>query len=173
VNSINKKLFRFVYSRLLYSYYIGSNHISRFRNFTPAQITESGELQSKARKWIRRELRVFGFLTQRFAHQAPVNLEWLIEFIVCILRTVDLSDISDQAHLILTESLGRENARLFLHDLSTWMRSPYRSLEEWDRFVEYGLEYEGFKTYQESRFRWPRNGPWARQAPLPISVVKR
>ena len=38
---------------------------------------------------------------------------------------------------MLQEFLGRDNARLFLHELGAWLRSPYTKLEDWDRHVQY------------------------------------
>ena len=33
--------------------------------------------------------------------------------------------------------IGRENARLFLHELENWLRSPYEKLRDWDEAVQY------------------------------------
>lgn len=38
---------------------------------------------------------------------------------------------------MLQEFLGRDSARLFLHELGAWLRSPYTKLEDWDRHVQY------------------------------------
>ena len=37
---------------------------------------------------------------------------------------------------MLQDFLGRDNTRLFLHELKAWLRSPY-TLEDWDRHVQY------------------------------------
>jgi hypothetical protein len=37
----------------------------------------------------------------------------------------------------LRDFIGRENAHLFIHELQAWLRSPYTSLEDWDRHVQY------------------------------------
>ena len=161
---------------LLYSHHIGSNRHSGFRSFTPGQVADNNELQSKARTWIRRELRVFGFLTQPSPPQQPVNLEWLLEFIICILRNVDLKDMSDIAHDTLTETLGRENARLFLHELSSWMRSPYRYLLDWDRVMDYGPDPEHrFRSYEQIHigYSFPRRDLWPTPPRYLISILKR
>lgn len=97
---------------------------------------------SRSRKWIRRELQVFEFLrnnttipegTVRKAN----NAEFLLEYIVAILKTVDMKGSGGQAEDLLQEFLGRENTRLFLHELQAWLRSPYASLTDWDRAVQY------------------------------------
>lgn len=164
-----------MYLQLLYSRHIGSNPISGFRNVTPDQIAEDTELQSKARTWIRRELRVFSFLTEP-SQQQPVNQEWLLEFIICILRTIDPRDMSDWAHHILTETLGHENARLFLHELSSWMRSPFRYVKDWEDVMDYGRDMERrFMSYVEGPIGngWPRYDLWPNRSCYRIYVPKR
>jgi len=108
------------------------------------------DLVSKARKWIRRELQVFGFLNPTpnadnnndgeggaTPTRRANNAEFLLEYIVAILKTVDIKGSGGQAEDMLQEFLGRENTRLFLHELRAWLRSPYLSLEAWDRNVQY------------------------------------
>lgn len=109
-------------------------------------VANSTELQSKARMWIRRELRVFTFLhadPDGSPYEGPTtssNAEFLLSYIVAILKKVDLKASNGHAEDLLQEFLGRENARLFLHELSAWMRSPYTKLGEWDQNVQYGEE---------------------------------
>ncbi|MCJ1246633.1 hypothetical protein MMC30_003842 [Trapelia coarctata] len=106
------------------------------------------DLVSKARKWIRRELQVFGFLNPSSGTEGgeeggatPTrranNAEFLLEYIIAILKTVDIKGSGGQAEDMLQEFLGRENTRLFLHELRAWLRSPHLSLEAWDRNVQY------------------------------------
>ena len=115
----------------------------------------NADLVSKARKWIRRELQVFGFLNpspdfhaQDKREGANVtrranNAEFLLEYIIAILKTVDIKGSGGQAEDMLQEFLGREDTRLFLHELRSWLRSPYLSLEAWDRNVQYNETTEG------------------------------
>ncbi len=70
------------------------------------------------------------------------NAEFLLEYIIAILKTVDIKGSAGQAEEMLQEYLGRDNARLFLHELRAWLRSPYTSLENWDRAVQYGPELD-------------------------------
>jgi len=65
------------------------------------------------------------------------NAEFLLEYIVAILKTVDMKGCGGQAEDMLQEFLGRDNTRLFLHELRAWLRSPYSFLEDWDRHVQY------------------------------------
>ena len=65
------------------------------------------------------------------------NAEFLLEYILAILKTVDIKSSQGQAEEMLAEFLGRDNAQLFLHELRAWLRSPYTELEGWDRHVQY------------------------------------
>lgn len=136
-----------VYERGLYSLYVGNNRISRYRNITPALIAQDAALQSRAKKWVRRELRVLipfhqysfssGSSTRASHDNVFRNNEFLLEYIVAILKNIDIKGSAGQAEVLLGEHLGRKNARLFLHELENWMRSPFETLEEWDDFVQY------------------------------------
>ncbi|KAK2739412.1 hypothetical protein FQN55_009485 [Onygenales sp. PD_40] len=140
---------RHVYRHQLYSRRVGTNRLSQYRELLPQHFNRDEELVSRARKWIRRELQVFAFLnpdqedgsTDTDRDSAPRranNAEFLLEYIIAILRTVDMKGSSGQAEELLQEFIGRDNARLFLHELQAWLRSPYNSLQDWDRAVQYG-----------------------------------
>ncbi len=146
---------RYIYRNRLYSCHVGSNRLSWFSDLTPEFFSRDEELISRARKWIRRELQVFEFLnttsptnatTDNATQETTVsqsslrrakNAEFLLEYIVAILKTVDIKGSGGQAEEMLQEFLGRENTRLFLHELRAWLRSPYASLQDWDRAVQY------------------------------------
>jgi hypothetical protein len=149
---------RHIYRNQLYSLHVGSNRVSRFRDLTPELFSRDAELVSRARKWIRRELQVFEFLNPDHASgsdRRANNAEFLLEYIVAILKTVDMQGAGGQAEDMLQEFLGRENTRLFLHELRAWLRSPYTSLEDWDRHVQYneavGKGRDGSSSGQEDR----------------------
>ncbi|KAI4278993.1 MAG: hypothetical protein LQ337_000600 [Flavoplaca oasis] len=134
---------RQVYAQKLYSLHVGTNRLSRFRDLSPQLFCRDEELLRRARNWIRRELQVFEFLSAD-GHQEeggimrrPNNAEFLLEYIIAILKTVDVKGNGGQAEDMLQEFLGRENTQLFLHELKAWLRSPYISLEDWDRHVQY------------------------------------
>lgn len=122
---------RFIYKHQLRSNHIGSNRISRFQNFTPLQFLRDPELQSRARNFIRRELNVFEWI------QAENNTEFLLEYVVGILKSVDLKSASGAAEDMLTDFLGRRNARIFLHELHAFLRSPFTNLSNFDSFAQY------------------------------------
>jgi hypothetical protein len=147
---------RHVYRHQLFSLHVGSNRLSQYRELTPQLFNRDEDLVSRARKWIRRELQVFEFLNpdgeddstqgsrgrarpgeQRLANRRANNAEFLLEYIIAILRTVDIKGSAGQAEDLLQEFIGREHARLFLHELQSWLRSPYTSLQDWDRHVQY------------------------------------
>lgn len=134
---------RFVYRHQLFSLHVGSNRISRFHDFTPSDFSKSLELQARARKWIRRELQVFDFLsvdapaTITEHRRRADNAEFLLLYIVSILKTVDIKGSSGKAEGLVKEYLGEENAKLFLHELGAWLRTPYVNLEDWDKHVQY------------------------------------
>ena len=132
-----------IYKLGLYSSHVGSNKLSRFRDLTVELFCCDEELISRARKWIRRELQVFEYLNSdgNDAEQDDIrtkNAEFLLEYIIAILKSVDIKGPDGQAEVKLQEFLGRDDARLFLHELRAWLQSPYTLLEDWDRHVQYG-----------------------------------
>lgn len=141
-----------VYLHARYSKHVGSNRLSRYRELTPQLFRDDEQLVSRARMWIRRELQVFAFLRpdpttasssasgDAAARRRHQNAEFLLEYIVAILKSVDLAGSAGEAENMLSEFLGRDNTRLFLHELRAWLRSPYTKLEDWDRAVQYETE---------------------------------
>ncbi|OQD81959.1 hypothetical protein PENANT_c024G09672 [Penicillium antarcticum] len=126
---------RNVYRNQTYSMRVGTNRLSQYREMTPELFNRDEELASRARKWIRRELKVFSFLNpeteeeerapqqvsrpghQRLESRRANNAEFLLEYVIAILRTVDLKGSAGQAEELLRDFIGRENARLFIHEL--------------------------------------------------------
>ncbi|EXJ85671.1 hypothetical protein A1O1_06037 [Capronia coronata CBS 617.96] len=140
---------RQVYRNKLYSLHVGSNRISRYRNLTPESFVKDEHLTSRARMWIRRELQVFDFLnssspaaSSTSADRRASNADFLLEYIVAILKSIDLKGSTGQAEELLKDFLGKDNAKLFLHELESWLRSPYEYLKDWDRAVQYAIPAE-------------------------------
>lgn len=125
---------RQVYAQHTPSLHVGANRISQYQNFTPATFVSSPALQTRARIFLRRELRVFNFLDRR---PAGANREFLIEYLVAVLKVNDPKGADGKAEELVKDFLGREDARLLLHEVDAWLRSPYESLESWDRYVQY------------------------------------
>lgn len=69
--------------------------------------------------------------------QAENNTEFLLEYVIGILKTIDLKSASGAAEDMLTDFLGRRNARVFLHELHAFLRSPFTNLSHFDSFAQY------------------------------------
>ncbi|KAF2433776.1 hypothetical protein EJ08DRAFT_694257 [Tothia fuscella] len=121
-----------IYRHKLYSLHIGSTPLTGHRTITSALFSSSPHLQSRARKWIRRELSIFEFLNTRVK-----NTEYLLKYIITILKYEDIKGSNGVAEDLVTEFLGRENAKLFSHELGSWLGSPYEEVGEWDEVVQY------------------------------------
>ncbi|KAH7237488.1 uncharacterized protein BKA55DRAFT_577583 [Fusarium redolens] len=146
---------RDVYRHNRYSKHVGSNRLSRYRELTPAAFCSDNDLVSRARMWMRRELQVFSFLNPDADQTVPTpegsaprnaverrranNAEFLLEYIIAILKSVDIMGSAGQAEEMISDFLGRDNTRLFLHELRAWLRSPYVKLADWDRAVQYDV----------------------------------
>nr|CDP30071.1 Putative protein of unknown function [Podospora anserina S mat+] len=127
---------------------------------SPAVLSSTPHLLSKARLFLRRELQVF-FPPTAAAPSAGdsihQNREFLLEYVIAMLKTVDLQSPSGAAHAenllrdyITLPDTGDDRTALFLHELKNWMRwrgePPGNvSLEGWDRGVQYPSLDEGRK----------------------------
>jgi hypothetical protein len=134
---------RSVYRTQSYSLRVGSNRISRYQNLTPSSFTSNPALVSRAKTWIRRELSAFDFLNPEspsygHADRRACNAEFLLEYIISILKSIDIRGSQGQAEALMKDFLGQANARLFLHELEAFLRSPYERFEDWDAHVQYG-----------------------------------
>jgi hypothetical protein len=111
------------------------------------------ELQSRARMFIRRELQVFEWTNE--------NAEFIIEYILAVLKTVDLKSSTGAAEDMLTDFLGRENASIFCHEIHAFLRSPFKTLEAFDGFVQYERPLP--TTFDEEGLPIVPNGPKRRR----------
>lgn len=84
--------------------------------------------------FLRRELRVFAFLD---TVPGPRNRDYLVEYIVAVLKVNELRGADGRAEELVAEFVGEENAGRLLHELCEWLRSPFERLEEWDEVVQY------------------------------------
>ncbi|KAK4653720.1 hypothetical protein QC762_509520 [Podospora pseudocomata] len=151
-----------IYRHNLFSLHIGSSpHTSYSPSVpSPAVLSSTPHLLSKARLFLRRELQVFfppttaAPSTGDSIHQ---NREFLLEYVIAMLKTVDLQSPSGATHAenllrdyITLPDTGDDRTALFLHELKNWMRwrgePPGNvSLEGWDRGVQYPSLDEGRK----------------------------
>ena len=129
----------------MFSLHVGANRVSQYKDFTAHEFATSARLQSAARMFLRRELRVFTFLDTVPAPRGG-NREFLLEYIVAVLKSNELKGANGHAENLVADYLGRENARLLLHELEAWLRSPYTTLHDWDRHVQYATEVNVTET---------------------------
>lgn len=142
---------RQVYRDHLFSLHVGTNATSRYKDITLRLLQSDPDLISRARAWIRRELQVFEFLNED--NESPRsedggaegnlrrrrrqnNALFVLEYVIAILKTVDIQESSGHAENLLSDFLGRENSQIFLHELRNFLRSPF-SIEAWDNHVQY------------------------------------
>lgn len=133
---------RRVYENNMRCTYVGSNAITGYRSITARTVAQDPQLVSKAKRWLRRELQVFDFLCpcvpwSPSSSDRTINAEYLLEYIVSLLKSIDIKDSGGQAESLLAEHIGRRHAQVFLHELESWLRSPYDSLGDWDDNVQY------------------------------------
>ncbi|KAG8741110.1 hypothetical protein FRC10_003291 [Ceratobasidium sp. 414] len=126
---------RWVYRHGLFAKHVASNAYTRFRpNPTPQQISGSPELQSRCQMFVRRELRVW----------PNMDVEFLTSFILSLVKSIDIR--TEAAIKLIAEFLdlgGRRSptggtiAEHFVHELYSYLRSPFRDLPAYDAVVQY------------------------------------
>ena len=127
---------RLVYDNRTPCLHVGANRHSLYHPpITPTTFASSPTLQTRARIFLRRELCVFPFLDRRPARGA--NREFLVEYVVAVLKAHDPKSADGRAGELLGGFLGWEDAWLVLHELEAWLRSPFERLEGWDEEVQY------------------------------------
>jgi len=136
---------RRVYRERTYSLHVGTNPISQYRDSTCEAFAASAELQSQARTFLRRELKVFSFLDATRTRRGGNTREFLVEYIIAVLKVNEIKGAGGHAEDLVAEFLGLENARMLLHELEAWLRSPFRRLEAWDEQVQYRCASEDSK----------------------------
>ncbi|KAH6686853.1 hypothetical protein F5X68DRAFT_208096 [Plectosphaerella plurivora] len=151
---------RHIYRHRLFSLHVGTRQRKPHCDLTPASFVSNPDLVSRSRMFLRRELQVFEFLSSASDAEASssgdsgarrstdtgtdprtqrrmANVEFLLEYIISILKTIDTQGCMGQAEALISPFLGREDTQLLLHELRAFLRSPYITLESWDRNVQY------------------------------------
>ncbi|KND89377.1 putative RING finger protein C16G5.03 [Tolypocladium ophioglossoides CBS 100239] len=144
---------REVYRLLRYSMHVGANPMSGYREVARERFSQDVDLHTRVRTFLRRELRVFGWLSTPDAddlvplqgeslysfrdRKRAVTVERLLGHILRLLQHFEIRGSDGSLENDLTTHLGRENTRLLLHELHSFLRSPHNSLEDWDREVQY------------------------------------
>ncbi|KAK6349885.1 hypothetical protein TWF696_006145 [Orbilia brochopaga] len=123
---------RFIYKHRLRSLHIGVNRKSRFANYTPRTLRTDRELAAKARAFVRRELEVFDW--------TAANREWLVEYVIAVVKSMPLRDAEGRAEELLAEFLGREFAGVFVHELHAFLKSPFVRVRDYDAWAQYAME---------------------------------
>ncbi|KAK9460101.1 uncharacterized protein V1516DRAFT_486336 [Lipomyces oligophaga] len=140
---------QYIYRNRLRVCHFGANPYSRFTRLPGSlEFRRSQVLQARMRGFIRRELCVFPVL---FDPQNPVLREYFlatstsreIEFVTAytlhIFGHIDVQ--TAQGHLTavaaLAEYLGSQHAKLYVHEVCQFARSPCSSVFEYDRLAQY------------------------------------
>ncbi|SPO04453.1 uncharacterized protein DNG_07138 [Cephalotrichum gorgonifer] len=135
-----------VYRHSRFSLHVGSNPHTGYRPLTPATLHDPSHL-SRARAFIRRELLVLdaldpdlprpeGLLPRGAAASPQRSRAFRLEYIVAVLKAAGPHGSSGAGEELLERYLGR-HTRLFLHELRSFLRSPFGRVEAWDREVGY------------------------------------
>lgn len=122
---------RQIYNRSLYAKHIGANIHSRFKDISPQSFQKNKELLQRVTSFVRRELLVFTFLDDE-------NRDFLLQYFIAIAKSLDLQ--SERAINMLGEILGRDRAEHFVHEVTTFARSPFTDITRFDAFVQYSEE---------------------------------
>ena len=133
-----------VYRCGLYSYHVGTNRVSHYRELSPTRFSQDARLRSRAKAWIRRELQALRHVTVQCPRQLQRvrNSEGFLLNIVEILKFFDLRASDGEAEARLCPFFGVDYTRIFLHELRAWLRSPHKTIESWDRHVQYGVDLD-------------------------------
>ncbi|GAA5963639.1 hypothetical protein JCM21900_000204 [Sporobolomyces salmonicolor] len=117
---------RYVYREGLYAKHVASNRYTGFKPFTPQTFANNPELKAKVIKFVRRELQVF----------PAVDISFLTTYLISIASQLDLR--SAAAIRLISDFLSEQDAQHLVHEITTFARSPFKSLEGYDRFIQYG-----------------------------------
>ncbi|GAA5890323.1 hypothetical protein JCM5296_002788 [Sporobolomyces johnsonii] len=117
---------RYVYREGLYAKHVASNRYTGFKPFTPQTFANNPELKAKVIKFVRRELQVF----------PAVDVSFLTTYLISIASQLDLR--SAAAIRLISDFLSEQDAQHLVHEITTFARSPFTSLEGYDRFIQYG-----------------------------------
>ncbi|GAA6009501.1 hypothetical protein JCM11491_003580 [Sporobolomyces phaffii] len=117
---------KYVYREGLYAKHVASNRYTGFKPFSPQIFTQNTELKARVIKFIRRELQVF----------PAVDVSFLTTYLISIASQLDLR--SPAALRLVSDFLSDADAEHLVHEIVTFARSPFVSLEGYDRFIQYG-----------------------------------
>ncbi|GAA5946340.1 hypothetical protein JCM3775_007108 [Rhodotorula graminis] len=128
---------RYIYREDLYAKHVASNRYTGFKPFSPQTFASNSELKAKVIKFIRRELQIF----------PAVDVAFLTTYLVSIASQLDLR--SSAAIRLISDFLSDQDAQHLVHEITTFARSPFKSLEGYDRFVQYGRPHRDVPKARE------------------------
>ncbi|KAL8279332.1 hypothetical protein RQP46_008369 [Phenoliferia psychrophenolica] len=111
---------------LLYAKHVASNRYTGFKPISPQQIATNANLKARIITFIRRELQVF----------PHVDVSFLTTYLLSIASQLDLR--SAYAIRLIADFLSEDDAEHLVHEIVTFARSPFNSLEAYDRVIQYG-----------------------------------
>ncbi|KAM0751621.1 hypothetical protein T439DRAFT_214668 [Meredithblackwellia eburnea MCA 4105] len=117
---------RYIYREGLYAKHVASNRYTGFKPFTPEQISKNPNLKARLVKFIRRELQVF----------PHVDIAFLTTYLLSIAEQLDLRSAS--AIRLIADFLSETDAEHLVHEIVTFIRSPFNTLDGYDRMIQYG-----------------------------------
>ncbi|GAA6031825.1 hypothetical protein JCM8097_002009 [Rhodosporidiobolus ruineniae] len=117
---------KYIYREGLYAKHVASNRYTGFKPFNPQTFTTNPDMKARVIKFVRREIQVF----------PTVDVNFLTTYLVSIASQLDLR--SSAAIRLISDFLSEQDAQHLVHEITTFARSPFTSLEGYDRFVQYG-----------------------------------
>ncbi|KAK4705590.1 hypothetical protein P7C70_g607, partial [Phenoliferia sp. Uapishka_3] len=117
---------RYIYREKLFAKHVASNRYTGFKPVSPANVATNSNLKARVIKFIRRELQVF----------PHVDVSFLTTYLISIASQLDLRSAS--AIRLIADFLSEEDAEHLVHEIVTFARSPFNSLEAYDRVIQYG-----------------------------------
>ncbi|KAJ8101743.1 hypothetical protein POJ06DRAFT_70045 [Lipomyces tetrasporus] len=166
---------KYVYRNRLRACYIGHNKYTRFKNLGAGRQFTT-QMGMRARSFIRRELSIFPVLLSSDPYSfnndssngsdhpqthgvlaTSREIEFLTVYISSMLQLIDVQTAKGArtALNILSDYLGSTNASIFLHELYSFLSSPYKSVAEYDRIVQYKVVDSCRKGKREGEYGRP------------------
>jgi len=69
-----------------------------------------------------------------------MNREWLVDYILAIVKTINLRSAEGAAEDLIAEFLGKEFASVFVHELHAYLRSPFMRIRDYDGWAQYEMD---------------------------------
>ncbi|KAM0788537.1 hypothetical protein ACM66B_001665 [Microbotryomycetes sp. NB124-2] len=146
---------RYIYREGLYAKHVASNRFTGFKPFTPQQFASNPDLKARVIKFVRRELQVF----------PNVDVTFLTTYLVSICSQLDLR--SSAAVRLLSDFVSPDDAEHLAHEIVMFARSPFQTLEGFDKMIQYGRPVSVIPQSEEAKQRLSSVAATAKDATLP------